>query len=301
MNKEVVQIDAVDQELQTAANHQADSGPVLAKAQAARAMAEVQAAMVIAKKFPRDENQSIARIQQACKRISLAENAVYEYPRGGTLVTGPSIRLAEVLAQNWGNIDFGILELEQREGESVVMAYAWDLETNTRRTIVFTVPHQRKAYGKIIQLNDPRDIYEMVANQAARRLRACILSVIPGDVIEMALQECDRTLAETSNEPLPQRIQKMVKAFQEIGVSKEQIEKKLGHKVEKCTIRELLRLRRWYTSIKDGMIKPEEIFGYSAIPAKKQYKHQSEQEKDEVAEAEEIFDEMVKEEQNENR
>lgn len=49
---------------------------------------EVQAAMVIAKKFPRDEVQSFNRIMRACQRKTLAEQAMYEYPRGGTKVTG---------------------------------------------------------------------------------------------------------------------------------------------------------------------------------------------------------------------
>lgn len=63
---------------------------------------EVQGAMVIAKRFPRDEVESFNRIMQSCKRKSLAESAMYEYPRGGTKVSGPSIRLAEAMAQNWG-------------------------------------------------------------------------------------------------------------------------------------------------------------------------------------------------------
>lgn len=79
---------------------------------------EVQAAMVVAKRFPRDEIEANNRILNACKRKSLAERAIYEYPRGGENVTGPSIRLAEVMAQNWGNLDFGITELEQKNGES---------------------------------------------------------------------------------------------------------------------------------------------------------------------------------------
>ena len=95
---------------------------------------EVQAAMVIAKKFPRDEVESFNRIMRACQRKKLAEQSMYEFPRGTTKVTGPSIRLAEAAAQNWRNIDFGVIELEQKNGESQVMAYAWDLETNTRQT-----------------------------------------------------------------------------------------------------------------------------------------------------------------------
>ena len=126
---------------------------------------EVQAAMVVAKRFPRDEIEANNRILNACKRKSLAERAIYEYPRGGENVTGPSIRLAEVMAQNWGNLDFGITELEQKNGESTVMAYCWDLETNTRQTKIFTVPHIRYTKKGSVALTDPRDIYEMVANQ----------------------------------------------------------------------------------------------------------------------------------------
>jgi len=150
---------------------------------------EVQAAMVIAKRFPRDEVEAFNRILKSCQRKTLAEQSMYEYPRGGQKVTGPSIRLAEALAQNWGNLDYGIVELEQNNGESQVMAYAWDLETNTRQSKIFSVPHIRATKHGNKTLTDPRDIYEMVANQGARRLRACILGVIPGDVIDSAVEQ----------------------------------------------------------------------------------------------------------------
>ena len=119
---------------------------VQAQSSASREMEEVKGQIFMARQFPRNVFQAEQRILDACKRPSLAETAVYSYPRGGTRVEGPSIRLAEVLAQNWGNIAFGIKELEQRPGESVAMAYAWDLETNVRQEKVFTVPHSRAAW-----------------------------------------------------------------------------------------------------------------------------------------------------------
>ena len=48
-----------------------------------------------------------------------------------------------MLAQNWGNMQFGIREIEQRAGESTVQAFAWDVETNVRREVTFQVPHVR--------------------------------------------------------------------------------------------------------------------------------------------------------------
>lgn len=218
-----------------------------------RAAQEVQAAMAIAKRFPRDEKSAYSRLMNACKRKGLAEAAIYEYPRGGTKVEGPSIRLAEAAAQCWGNVDFGVVELEQKAGESTVMAYAWDLETNTRQTKIFQVKHERHTKQGRQFLSDPRDIYEMVANQGARRLRACILGVIPGDVIDDAVNQCDKTLAGGTQEPIGDRVRKMLAAFAEFNVTVEMVESKLGHKADAISESELAKLRKTYTSIKDGM------------------------------------------------
>lgn len=69
-----------------------------------RAVAEVQAAMMIARMNPRDPIAAMDRILNACARPTLAEAAVYQYSRGGSDVSGPSIRLAEAMAQSWGNM-----------------------------------------------------------------------------------------------------------------------------------------------------------------------------------------------------
>lgn len=233
-----------------------------------RAAQETQAAMVIAQKFPRNEEASIQRIVRSCQRRSLAEVACYAYPRGGTTVTGPSIRLAECLAQNWKNMEFGVVELEQKNGESTVMAFAWDLETNTRETKVFQVKHERRVGRgdnfRIDILTDPRDIYEMVANQGARRLRSCILGVIPGDVVDIAVEQCEKTLASGNVEPLLDRVRKMAAAFAEYGVTVVMLEKRLGHKLDATIEQELVNLRKIYTSLKDGMAKREDFFDLQA-------------------------------------
>lgn len=219
-----------------------------------RAVAEVQAAMVLARRFPRDPLKAMDAILNACTRPTLAEGALYSYSRGGTDITGPSIRLAEVLAQNWGNIQFGIRELEQRNGESTVEAFAWDLETNVRQSKLFQVPHIRysKSRGNT-KLTDPRDVYELIANNGARRLRACILGVIPGDVTEEAQRQCEVTLS-SSADTSPENVKKMLAAFlQNFDVSKEQIEKRIQRRIESIQAAQIVSLKKIYASLKDGM------------------------------------------------
>ncbi|WP_421261390.1 hypothetical protein [Aeromonas jandaei] len=225
-----------------------------------RAIQEVQAAMVIAKKFPRNQVEATDRILQACSRPTLAEGALYSYTRGGADVTGPSIRLAEAIAQAWGNIQFGIRELEQRRGESVVEAFAWDIETNTKQLKTFTIPHIRHTSTGQKKLEDPRDIYELVANNGARRLRACILGVIPGDVIEAAQRQCEVTL-NTHADTSPESIKRMLEIFNaEFGVTSDQIQVYLGRRPDAMLPAQYVQMRKIYASLRDGMSKPSDWF-----------------------------------------
>lgn len=224
---------------------------------------EVQAAMVVAKKFPRDQAAAYDRIMQACGRKGLAEAAEYTYPRGGTKVNGATIRLAEAVAQAWGNIDYGIIEVSKRHGESEMLAYAWDLETNVRVTKIFTVQHIREKKSGNTALEDPRDIYEMTANFGARRVRACILGIIPGDVMDDAVNKCRETLKGSYKEPLEDRFKKMIAIFnEEFLVSQKQIEEYLGYDIKSVNESDFVRMRGVYRSLRDGMSKPQDFFKF---------------------------------------
>jgi len=238
---------------------------VLAESDQQREIAEIQAALIIAKRFQRNEREAMDRILRACTRPGLAEGALYSYSRGGSAITGPSIRLAEVAAQCWGNIQFGIRELEQRNGESTMQAYAWDLETNTKQEKKFQVSHLRHTKKGRYTLEDPRDIYELTANQGARRLRACILSIIPGDVIEAAIQQCEQTLKTTADTG-PEAIKKMLAAFEKFHVSKAQIEQRIQCRIEAIRPAQMIQLKKIYASLRDGMSEVNDWFEVIKTP-----------------------------------
>ena len=233
-----------------------------------REASEIQAMVFMAKQFPRNQIQAADRILNACTRQTLADSAVYSYPRGGQNVEGPSIRLAEVLAQNWGNLDFGIRELSQENGVSTVEAYAWDLETNVRQAKVFQVAHKRMAKGGTKTLTDPRDIYEMVANQGSRRLRACILSIIPGDIVEAALAQCSVTQAASvgaTPEEIKETIRKLTATMGKFGITAENIQDRYQCRLEAIRPAQIVELRKIYTSLKDGMSKPSDWFAIQEV------------------------------------
>lgn len=236
------------------------SNNVMVESESAKAVAEVQAAMIIAKRFPRNPIQATDNILQACTRQALAESAMYAYSRGGTDITGPSIRMAEALAQLWGNISYGIRELSQSNGESTVEAFAHDLETNTKQIKVFQVPHIRYSKSKgNTKLSDPRDIYELTANNGARRLRACILGIIPGDLVEAAVKQCELTL-RTKADVTPERIQSLLEKFADHGVTKEMIEKRIQRRMDAMTPALMVQMGKIYNSLRDGMSSAKDWF-----------------------------------------
>jgi len=236
----------------------------IGKVEESRAISEVQAKIIISKKFPRDEAFARQKILAECERVKLAEEATYSFPRGDSEVKGPSIRLAEVIARHWGNFISGVMELEQTKEKSTVKAFAWDLESNTSDEKTFEVSHFRNTKKGGYWLSDPRDIYEMVANQGARRKRASILALIPGDIIDEAVEACEKTLEQqTKPEDMEANKVKMLKAFQGFAewITEKELSEKVGKEWDKLAPKDIVKLRNLYNAIKDGFVKVDIAFG----------------------------------------
>ena len=222
-------------------------------------VARVQAQLVYAASRPRDEQRAVDRMLTAFQRPSLASKALYQYARGGSEVSGLSIRAAEAMAMAWGNMDFGLRELEQKQGESTVEAYAWDLETNVRRAVTFRVPHYRDTRQGRKRLEDSRDIYELVANQGARRVRACILAVLPRDIQEAVETQVAETMKATF-EITPESLKAWLEAFGRLGVTKAMLEARIQRRFDSITPAQMMGLANIFNSIKDGIARVEDFF-----------------------------------------
>lgn len=233
------------------------------------------ASIYIAKNFPRNFASVTAEMQAACSRLSLAQQSIYTFPRGGSSVSGPSIRLAEALLSAWGNAESGWKEVSRRFDPkknctiSDCVAFAFDKERNLRASVSFSVPHLRDTKQGSKELRDERDIYELCANMSSRRRRACILQILPAWLKEEALALVEETLAKgDAKKPLPDLIRSMEAKFLALGITKEQIELNLGHPLPTTTRPELVKLGQLYTSIADGMLRASDVFpAPAAAPA----------------------------------
>ncbi|MGH3680594.1 MAG: hypothetical protein ACRDT2_10155 [Natronosporangium sp.] len=234
-----------------------------------RAVAEVQAAVVVAQQRPRSIHTATAELEVSCNQMTLAERAFYRYPRSGQTVTGPTIHLARELARVWGNITYGIHELRRDDDQRVseMMAWAWDLQTNTRNSNTFIVPHLRDTKDGRKPLVDLRDVYENNTNQGARRVREAIFAVLPPWLIEMAKDQCAQTLRDGGGVPLAKRIADARRWFEKKGITLDQLEQKLGRDAEAWTEHDAAQLSLIMGALHRGEVTLQEEFPPARVTA----------------------------------
>ena len=238
---------------------QPSSGNALMTAEMQRQIAEIQAQFMMALHRPRVPMVAVDKMLLECQRPSLAEVALYSFSRGGTAINGLSIRALEMIARNWGNIKYGFRVLDRPAGRSVLQAYAYDLESNVPVERIFEVRHVRDKKGGAVPLTDERDIYELEANQAQRRVRACIEALIPGDVLDACENEIRKTL-EARADTTAEGIKKMLELFKAFGVNQKMIESRIQRNVTAITAPQMVGLRSVYNSLKDGMSSIDQWF-----------------------------------------
>lgn len=228
-----------------------------------RAVAEVQAAIVVAQQCPRNMALAIDQMRESCRQKGLADRAFYRFPRAGQTVTGPSVHLARELARCWGNIQYGVSEMrrDDEQGQSEMQAWAWDVQTNTRSSQTFIVPHKRDTKKEGPKpLTDMRDVYENNANNGARRLREAIFSVLPPWLVEEAKELCNQTISDGGGKSVQQRAADAITAFENTGITRGQLEAKLGRKTSEWTHHDIAQLEVVFGSLRRGEVTREDEF-----------------------------------------
>ena len=244
---------------------------VSAVAAAERAKQEIQSAIAIAKRFPRDELAAEVRVGKACENPDFAKEALYKFPRGNKDVDGPSVHMAREAARVWGNIRYGHRVVAQTDDWVHIMAYAYDAESNA-------YSEAEDEFSKLVQRKnrqtnvtewvkpDERDLRELVNRRAAILKRNCILELLPPHIIKAALKKVKETQRAAAAGDLKHNrkatIRFVVQQFDKLGVTTEMLTRYLGHDLKLINDEELTDLRGIGQSIADGNSKREEYFTF---------------------------------------
>lgn len=235
---------------------------------AEQAKAAVQARWIMAMQRPRDLMLSRQRLLDDCARPVFAQKAIYKKPVGEG-VEGPSIRLAEAAARAMGNIYCEVSAIYDDAQKRIVRVSATDLEANITYpmdvTIAKTIERSKALPGRkilatrknskgydvfIIEATD-EEILDKERATASKAMRTCLLRLIPGDLLEEAVERCYATRrGEIAKDPATAR-KKMVDAFAALGINASQLADYLGHPVDTTTPDEIDAVRSLYSALED--------------------------------------------------
>ena len=235
---------------------------------AAQAQASVQARYIMAMQRPRNLSKARAQLLADCKRPAFAEAAIYRKPVGDG-VEGPSIRMAEAAARAMTNVLCEVASIYDDAHKRIVRVSATDLESNVTYpmdvTIAKTIERSKPMPGRrvvdkrknsrgydvfVIEATD-EEILDKERAVASKAMRTCLLRLIPGDILEEAMEQCYRTRQQELQANLPESRAKMQSAFASVGVTDEQLRAYLGHALSDVTVQELADMRAVFNAIKD--------------------------------------------------
>ena len=134
-----------------------------------------------AKAYPRNITKATNNaLAIATVDLKTAQTCTYAVPRGGKKITGPSVHLAKILAQCWGNlrVEAKVVAIDARQVTSEAVCF--DLENNLAIKIE---ANRLRCNGKSGRFSD--DMITVTGNAAnSIALRNAVLSVIPRGIVD---------------------------------------------------------------------------------------------------------------------
>lgn len=191
----------------------------------------------------------------ATMSVEVAESCMYSVPRGGKMITGPSVRLAEMIASSWGNLHVGARVIDAGETELTAQAVAWDLEKNVR----VTVEAQRSITGKRGRFDD--DMIRVTGMAAISiALRNAVFRVVPRAYVDAVYSKA-RECAVGDLKTLVARRDDAMARFGKLGVTPERMFARLAIKgADDFTLEHLEQLFGMYTAIKGNELSIDDAF-----------------------------------------
>lgn len=226
--------------------------------------ADIDSRVATAKRYPR----SIAAFKRdvfemATSDEETAGSCFYVVPRAGKKIEGPSVRLAEIAAACWGNLEEGARPVEVGDKAVIGEGICWDLERN--RKCVWRV--SRRITDKAgRRFGDDMINTTMLAAQAIA-YRQAIFKVIPAALIKAAYEEAKKvSLGKALT--MEQRRQREVDWYAKVGIKLEVL-LRIAEKpaLEDVGVDELVILRGVRTAITDGDTTVEQIIREYTPPA----------------------------------
>jgi hypothetical protein len=222
--------------------------------------AQIDIQISSAKAFPRNITRAV---ENAIAIVSMdaktASTCTYSVPRGGKAISGPSVHLAKIIAQQWKNmrIESRVIDIDAKHVTS--QGICWDLENN----IAIKTEVKRSIMTKNGRMND--DMITVTGNAGnSIALRNAIFAVVPRAVVDKVYAVAKQTITgDISDETklVKRRTQVFTKLKEDYGVSEEEVLSSVGKaSLSNITPEDLVVIIGIGQAIKDGDTTVAEAF-----------------------------------------
>lgn len=225
--------------------------------------AEIDIQISTAKRFPRSPEKFL---REAVSMVSvspeLAAQCSYCLParkgeggKGGP-ISGPSVRLAEIIASCWGNLRV-VGRIVEDDGQSVTaQGVCLDLERNVGYSV-----EARRGVSRRDGSRYSNDMVNVTCNAAiAIATRNATFKAVPRAYVNVVEEEA-KAIARGDVKTLPERADRALGWFAGKGVKEEEIFKALGLVGRAdMTLDHLMTLQGYKTAVSEGHATVEEIF-----------------------------------------
>ncbi|MBC9913154.1 hypothetical protein [Chitinophaga varians] len=222
--------------------------------------AAIDMQIATAKAYPRNIKRSLDNaIAIVTMDQETAKTCTYSVPRGGKPITGPSVHLAKILSQVWGNlrIESKVVSIDNKQVTSEAVCF--DLENN----LAIKAQVKRSIMGKTGRYSD--DMITVTGNAAnSIALRNAVLSVIPRAIVDKVYAAAKQAITgDVSDEAkLIARRKQVVDGLKDtFSVTEQEILGAIGKAaITHITSDDLVVLIGIGTAIKDGDTTIEQAF-----------------------------------------
>jgi hypothetical protein len=213
-----------------------------------------------AKAFPRSLKRCIENaIITATMDVDTASTCTYSVPRAGKAITGPSVHLAKIIIQSWGNFRGEARVIDTDAKNVICQAIAFDLENN----VAIKVEVKRSILTKHGRMTE--DMIVVTGNAGnSIALRNAIFAVIPKAVTDKVYKAALQTITGDLSDAT-KLIAKRKKVIDALIEAYKVTEAEVLNAVGKASIDhigqdEIVVLIGIGTSIKDGDVTVDQAF-----------------------------------------
>lgn len=267
------------QEKMQAAMQQSNEASNNAAAETAKAM--IHAAYTLAMHSPRDIRTAELNIARDCSNYSFAKKAKYSLKFGSTRISGPTIRLMELIKREYRNLhttsrvtydgpysmrmEITMTDLESNNTESSEIAFTKTVErkSDSGRTVISS--RTASAWNDYTKTNEEYTLFTVLATEqelngkrealVSKAIRKLTERLVPNYIVENAMEVVDATIAqEIKNNPNAAR-EDVIKRMFNMGIQPLEVEAFLQHPIDQCQESEISFLIQICNAIEDGIAR----------------------------------------------